>query len=181
MNATQSIWLRPVTPDDSPLLQLWRSEPSVRRFQPLSQLSTSRLSSELASQSHSDLRVGRGQRFDWIVLFGQRPVGWITLAIQSWEQGVGECGYSLATAFQGQGIMTRALTLWIEEIFSQTELFRLEARCLKENRASRVILQHLGFQLEGTLRGYLQLHGEREDSDLFSLLRTDPRPTAPKD
>ncbi|MBZ0112325.1 MAG: GNAT family N-acetyltransferase [Thermoanaerobaculia bacterium] len=170
------IRLRPVATEDAPLLQRWRSEPSVRRYQPLSQLSIAQLVTEIRNRRPSDLYRGQGHRFDWIVELGGNPVGWITLSVPSWEQGLGECGYSLTTAYQGGGIMRRALGLLLREIFSRTTLFRLEARCAEDNEASRHLLEGLGFRREGTLRGYLQIEGRRIDSLLYARLRDDEFP-----
>ena len=55
--------LRPATGDDAPQLRRWRAEASVRRFQPLRDVSTAQLRSDLSSQRVSDLFRGRGDRF----------------------------------------------------------------------------------------------------------------------
>jgi [ribosomal protein S5]-alanine N-acetyltransferase len=168
-----SVVLRPAEPDDAPLLRQWRSEASVRRHQPLAPLTVGQLRAEILSRRHQDLYHGRGDRFDWIILLGEQPVGWITLVVHSWDHGLGECGYALSTPYQGRGIMTRALGLLVEDLFRHTSLYRLEARCATENLASQGVLEKLGFQREGTLRGYFQLNGARVDNVLFGLTRPD--------
>jgi [ribosomal protein S5]-alanine N-acetyltransferase len=171
--AATAVALRPAEPDDAPLLKSWRSEASVRRHQPLAPLTTGQLRAEIVSRRHQDLYQGRGDRFDWIVLLGELPVGWITLVVHSWDHGLGECGYALSTPYQGRGIMTRALGLLMEDLFQHAPLYRVEARCALDNKSSQRVLEKLGFELEGRLRGYFHLNGERVDNLLFSLIRPD--------
>jgi RimJ/RimL family protein N-acetyltransferase len=165
--------VRPARPEDAALLHLWRAEKSVRRYQPLAPLSTSQLRSELASRRADDLWRNRGDRFDWIVLVHRQPAGWITLVVHSWEHGLAECGYSLSTAFQGRGLMHKALTRLIGDLFARTRLHRLEARTALANVASQKVLEKLGFRREGTLRGYFQLDGEWVDNYLFAIVKED--------
>jgi RimJ/RimL family protein N-acetyltransferase len=69
--------------------------------------------------------------------------------------------------------MVRALLQLQEELFSDTGLRRLEARCAVENRASWKVLEKAGFQREGRLRGYFVMHGRRVDNYLYAVLRHD--------
>lgn len=167
------ISLRPAVAGDAAALAAWRAEPSVRQHQPLQDASVADLRADLARQRPADLYRARGDRFQWIVLADGDPVGWITLAITSWEQGVAEVGYALTTAAQGLGIMPVALTQLVAELFGQTPLERIEARCSVENVASQSVLERVGFTREGRLRNYFELAGRRVDNFLYSLLRTD--------
>ena len=168
--------LRPARPEDAPLLHLWRSERTIRRFQPLAPLSTAQLRAELAARRFDDLYRARGDRFDWIVTVHRQPAGWITLVIHSWEHGLGECGYSLSTPFQGKGIMPLALRQLVTELFGRTRLHRLEARTAVDNVASQKVLERLGFRREGHLRGYFQLEGRWVDNYLYAMLAEEWEP-----
>ncbi len=172
------IELRPARVEDAALLHLWRAEKSVRRYQPLAPLSTSQLRTELASRHAEDLWRSRGDRFDWIVLVHRQPAGWITLVIHSWEHGLAECGYSLSTPFQRRGLMQRALSRLISDLFARTRLHRLEARTALANIASQKVLERLGFRREGTLRGYFQLDGKWVDNYLFAIVKEEWAPLA---
>ena len=84
-------------------------------------------------------------------------MGWITLAITSWEQGVAEVGYALTTSAQGQGLMAPALAQLVAELFGRTAVERLEARCSVDNVASARTIEVNGGVLEdirGTSRRY---------------------------
>jgi RimJ/RimL family protein N-acetyltransferase len=165
--------LRAATSADAALLHAWRGEPSVRRHQPLQEASLADLRADLSRQRPADLYRARGDRFQWIVLADRRPVGWITLAITSWEQGLAEVGYALTTPAQGRGLMVPALEQLLAELFGRTAIERLEARCSVENVASAHVLERCGFRREGLLRGYFQLAGRRVDNWIWAILRAD--------
>ena len=169
------ISLRPAVPKDAELLRQWRAEPSVRRFQPLSDLPTSQLRADLASQRMSDLYRGRGDKFQWIVEVEGRAAGWITLVVSNWEHGLAEVGYALSSVFQGLGVMTDALHRLLVDMFTNTSLERIEARCALENTASQRVLEKVGFEREGMLRAHFRLRGRRVDNFLYALLRSDFR------
>lgn len=168
--------IRPALPGDAVALDRWRAERSVRRHQPLQEATVSELRSDLARQRMEDLYRGQGERFQWIVLSDGEPAGWITLAVLSWEHGLAEIGYALATAYQGRGIMREALALLLPELFAAAGIERIEARCSVENVASQRLLKGLGFEQEARLRSYFLLAGRRVDNYLYALLRADYMP-----
>lgn len=168
--------LRPASPRDAELLRQWRSETSVRRYQPLNDLPASQLRADVASQRISELYRGQGDKFQWIIQVDGQPAGWITLVVSNWEHGLAEVGYALSTVYQSRGLMTEALGLLIGDLFANTNLERIEARCAIDNAASRRVLEKNGFQREGHLRGYFKLRGHRIDNFLYALLREDHDP-----
>jgi ribosomal-protein-alanine N-acetyltransferase len=84
----------------------------------------------------------------------------------------GAIGYELARPFWRQGIMTGALRAIIGYGFDEMELIRIQATVMPGNLASVRLLEGLGFQQEGVLRGY-ERWGSKGYLDLlmFSLLR----------
>jgi RimJ/RimL family protein N-acetyltransferase len=165
--------LRPATPRDADLLRQWRAESTVRRFQPLNDLPTSQLRADVANQRMHELYRGLGEKFQWIVLVEGNAAGWITLVVSNWEHGLAEVGYALSTAYQAKGLMTAALTLLLDDLFTNTLLERVEARCAVDNHASQRVLEKNGFCREGQLRGYFKLRGLRVDNFLYAVLRSD--------
>ncbi len=168
-----SITLRPAAPRDADLLRQWRSEPSVRRFQPLNELPTAQLRADVASQRMTDLYRGRGEKFQWIVQVDGHAAGWITLVVSNWEHGLAEVGYALSSLYQSRGIMTDALQILLDDLFQNTLLERIEARCAVENYGSQRVLEKNGFLREGRLKGYFKLRGRRVDNYVYGLLRED--------
>ncbi len=165
--------MRPARPRDAVLLARWRLEPSIRRFQPLPAADEETMREDLARQHDGDLRARRGDKFQWIVEADGEPAGWITLAVISWDHGLAEIGYALSTRFQRLGVMSRALRQVLAELFTHTDLERIEARCATPNVASRRVLERAGFRCEGTLKAYFVLHGERVDNELYAVLKRD--------
>ncbi len=165
--------LRAARRTDAPLLHLWRNEPSVARHQPLGPATVERLAAELDIQDHRHLRQGKGDKFQWIIEVGGQPAGWMTLVATNWEHGLAELGYALSTPFQRRGIAPRAIKQLLDELFTNTRLQRIEARCSVENTASARVLERTGFEREGTLRAYFELRGERVDNYLYAVLRAD--------
>jgi RimJ/RimL family protein N-acetyltransferase len=168
-----AVTLRPAAPRDADLLRQWRAETSVRRYQPLNDLPTSQLRADVANQRISELYRGQGDKFQWIVQIDGQPAGWITLVVSNWEHGLAEVGYALSTAFQVRGLMTEALGLLLADLFHNTPLERVEARCAIDNLGSQRVLEKNGFLREGQLRGYFKLRGRRVDNYLYALLRDD--------
>lgn len=167
------VTLRPVNGRDAELLRRWRREWSVRRFQPLHDLTLSQLRSALEAQQIDDLYRGEGEKYQWVVLADGLPAGWLTLVVNNWEHGLAEVGYALTTAYQRQGLMPRALKLLLEDLFRRTSLYRIEARCVVGNEASQRVLERCGFRHEGRLRAYFTLHGDRVDNHLYAILKDD--------
>ncbi|HEY2739572.1 MAG TPA: GNAT family protein [Thermoanaerobaculia bacterium] len=167
------VTLRPAVPRDADLLRQWRAEPSVRRFQPLNELPTAQLRADVASQRIADLYRGRGEKFQWIVQADNQSAGWVTLVVSNWEHGLAEVGYALSTNYQSRGVMTEALQILLDDLFHNTLLERIEARCAVENLGSQRVLEKNNFVQEGRLRGYFKLRGRRIDNFLYSLLRED--------
>jgi ribosomal-protein-alanine N-acetyltransferase len=167
------VTLRPAIPRDADLLRQWRSEPSVRRYQPLNELPTAQLRADVASQRIADLYRGRGEKFQWIIQVDNQPAGWITLVVSNWEHGLAEVGYALSTPFQNRGVMSDALRVLLDDLFLNTLLERIEARCATDNFGSQKVLEKSGFEREGRLRAYFKLRGRRVDNFLYSLLRED--------
>jgi RimJ/RimL family protein N-acetyltransferase len=165
--------IRPARVSDAPLFRSWRAESSVKRFQPLRDVALSQIRNDVAAQNIDDLYRSRGERFQWVVEAGSSPAGWITLVVGNWEHGLCETGFALTTDYQGRGVMTQALTLLLPELFFNTQIQRVEARCAVENIASARVLEKVGFRREGVLRGYFLLHDRRVDHYLYSVLRND--------
>jgi RimJ/RimL family protein N-acetyltransferase len=102
-----------------------------------------------------------------------QPGGWITLVVSNWEHGLAEVGYALSTVYQGRGVMTEALQILLDDLFHNTLLERIEARCAVENYGSQRVLEKNGFVQEGRLKGYFKLRGRRVDNFLYGILRED--------
>ncbi|WP_428772389.1 ribosomal protein S5-alanine N-acetyltransferase [Vibrio sp.] len=82
-------------------------------------------------------------------------------------------GYSLGEQAQGRGIMTQALRLAVDYMFTIQNMHRIMASYMPRNQRSEAVLQRLGFQREGLARDYLLINDKWEDHVLTSLVNPD--------
>lgn len=103
-----------------------------------------------------------------------RLIGAITLDnIRRGPSQSAQVGYWVGPDFARQGYMSEALAAVTGYGFVSLDLSRIEAACLRENTASRGLLEYAGFGYEGVARAYLQIDGRWRDHVLYSMLRRD--------
>ena len=90
--------------------------------------------------------------------------------IRAFEARRTEIGYWLAEPQQGRGIMTRACRRFIDYLFDDVKLNRVEIRCATENDRSRAIPKRLGFKEEGVLRQVQMIHDRLVDHAVYGML-----------
>lgn len=78
-------------------------------------------------------------------------------------------GYSVAEGLQGQGIMSRALKMAVDYMFSVQNMHRIAAGYLLHNERSAAVLAKLGFRKEGYAKDYLLIDGKWQDHVLTAL------------
>ena len=169
------VTLRRAAPDDAPTLLAIRALPITRRHQPTIQHDLPTMERILATSAAHTLAATTSGKLTWIIEHNRIPAGWIALDVTSREHAIGAVGYTLAPAFHGQRIASRALRLLIPIAIDPDGLAleRLEANVAVANPASQHVLESAGFQREGVARGLLVIHGERIDHYHYGLLRTD--------
>lgn len=79
-------------------------------------------------------------------------------------------GYSLGKEAQGRGVMTRALRMAVNYMFSIQNLHRIMAGYMPRNKRSEAVLHRVGFIKEGFAKDYLLINGRWEDHNLTSLI-----------
>src|SRR5438132_934554 len=79
---------------------------------------------------------------------------------------VGQLGYWLGEEFWDRGIMTEAVSEFVNHCFNKFPLHRIYAEAYANNPASARVLEKAGFLLEGRLRK----HGVKDGKVLDSLL-----------
>lgn len=79
-------------------------------------------------------------------------------------------GYSLAKQAEGKGIMTRALRMACDYMFSIQKMHRIMAAYIPRNKRSEAVLERVGFVHEGHAKDYILIDGRWEDHNLMSLV-----------
>jgi len=105
-----------------------------------------------------------------------------TCGLFKWSPSRRSCtvGYELAQQAQGNGFMCEALSAILDWGFEYMSLNRIEAQVHPENKPSISLITLLGFAREGLLRQAGFWLGEHRDLIVFSLLRSEYQPMAPK-
>jgi RimJ/RimL family protein N-acetyltransferase len=81
-------------------------------------------------------------------------------------------GYWLGEPYWGQGITTKALRLFSDELFQTTDVQRLQAWVYADNIASIRVLEKAGFTKDAVLRNALYKNGKLFDEGIYSRLRS---------
>jgi len=84
-----------------------------------------------------------------------------------------DLGYDLNSAYWNRGIMTEALEVLIDFIWSDIKVNRIEAAVSTNNKSSIRVLEKVGFQCEGILRERSFFKGKYHDMMMLSLLKKD--------
>lgn len=151
----------------------WRTQPSTLRYNPILQLPEEELR-ENFKKIQSDLSdLKAAPSFMFFACLDSQPVGTLSLKNISPMMGLGELGYGIDEPFHGRGIGTRALRMFVEKIFSETDLRRLFAYIAVDNIPSRRIAEKAGFVLEGVCREHYIINGKPTDEALYGLLKSE--------
>jgi RimJ/RimL family protein N-acetyltransferase len=74
---------------------------------------------------------------------------------------------------RGTGIGRRALGLFLEHLFVEEHAHRVQLTTDVDNAAMRRVAEHLGFELEGTLRGFMPTKNGPRDYVMYGITRGD--------
>jgi RimJ/RimL family protein N-acetyltransferase len=172
----------PPLADDRVMLRPWSvadivdavrslNDPAIQRFLPAIPIPyTERDAREFITGAAAAL--DRGQ----LRLVGAEPatgrlMGAIGLRLL--EPGIAQTGYWISPADRRRGIATRMLRLLSRWALAELPLDRVQLVTDPENEPSMNVADRAGFVREGVLRQWYDLHGERRDGVMFSLLATD--------
>jgi RimJ/RimL family protein N-acetyltransferase len=96
-----------------------------------------------------------------------------TSPAQTLPVGVYEIGVILyKSRDRGSGYGTEAVKLMTTWLFASAKAERVQASTDVNNAAMRAVLEHLGFQFEGVMRGYgAASSGTRIDGAMYAVLK----------
>ena len=83
----------------------------------------------------------------------------------------GRLGYYAFTPWAGAGLMRAGLQAVIGAAFGELKLHRLEANIQSNNVRSIALVESLGFEREGTSRGYLKIGNRWRDHERWALVK----------
>ncbi len=119
---------------------------------------------------------GKTQLGYWVVTETRELAGVIT--VSEIVRGVfcsGYLGYYAFVPHNDRGYMSRGLAGVLADIFKVHRLHRVEANIQPGNKDSRLLVQRLGFRLEGFSPRYLNIAGRWRDHERWALTIEDWR------
>lgn len=111
----------------------------------------------------------------FLISSDEEPVGRVRLVDIDETGGNAELTCYVAPDSQGQGFATEACQLAIEYGFDYLPITKITARIFESNRASRHLVEKLGFTREGTLRNHVFHDGQELDLECYGLLEQEWR------
>lgn len=166
---TERLVLRPIERDDWRVLYPIMSDPVVMAHWDNSEIEDPEAVEQMIAAQVEDMTAGRACY--WAVERAPERsfVGACDLSEIDWPHRRGEVGFVLARPAWGQGYGLEAMRAVVDHA-AALGLKRLWARAHAGNARSERLLERLGFEMEGYLRGHIQRAGERRDCKIFGLL-----------
>lgn len=97
------------------------------------------------------------------------------IGMHHWDQRLkkAQMGYWISKAHEGQGIMTRCCTRFLDFLFDKLQLNKVELHFVPQNLRSAAIAKRLGFTVEGVIRQSHERNGSLEDIVVTGLLQSE--------
>ena len=89
------------------------------------------------------------------------------------DDDVLEIGYTLHPDYWGQGYVPEAVRALIDLAFKELGLHKIELTCFGDNVQSQRVAEKLGFTHEARIRDRKDAQGNRCDSLIYGLLRSE--------
>ena len=115
----------------------------------------------------------KGAYADWGVFLKSegRLIGTTGFADFDFENNVGEVGYVLNPAYQGNGYMTEAVSAILSVAFERIGLEKVNLRIMEENKPSMRLARRLGFDFIKVGEEPLNVKGEDRIIHYYSLTK----------
>lgn len=115
-----------------------------------------------------------GKAYHRAIVSDKKVIGGISAACKRGAMRFcADLGYWLAPDFWNKGLMTTAVGLFCEEMFSSSDVNRIQAEVFVPNVASCRVLEKCGFQKEGVLRQSVFKNGQFYDAAVYGLLASE--------
>jgi ribosomal-protein-alanine N-acetyltransferase len=117
----------------------------------------------------------RKQSIFWAIADSKTDEFMGTIGFNNWNfhNQRAEVSYDLMREHWRKGIMTKVLRNIMIFGFKNMNLYRVEARTMLDNQASKGLLEKVGFKQEGVQRAYRIIRGHPADITLYGLIKKD--------
>lgn len=100
-------------------------------------------------------------------------IGAVNIRIEDEQHQIAGIGYALDSEFRGYGYMVEAVERILEFGFDELNMHRIWATCDVKNEKSWRVMEKARLRREGIMRGDKIILGERRDSYLYAIVKTD--------
>ena len=166
---TDRLRLEPLATDDSTLLFPMMADSQVMAFWDIAEIDDPDVVARMVENQIDEMAKGRAVFWAIRTLADGAFIGTCDLSAIDRRHKRAEVAFMLDRESWGNGYAQEAMTA-VTAYAAGDGLRRLLARTQLGNRRSDNLLQKLGFQEEGLLKGYVERDGERRDCRLFGLL-----------
>jgi ribosomal-protein-alanine N-acetyltransferase len=116
----------------------------------------------------------RGVTLPWAISYAGTFAGQMTVGNIIWGSArTASVGYWVDRKYAGLGVTPTALAMALDHCFSVVGLHRIEATIRPDNRASRRVVEKLGFHEEGIRRRSLHVDGAWRDHICYAITAED--------
>jgi ribosomal-protein-alanine N-acetyltransferase len=166
---TERLRLEPLVTADAERLFPIMGDPEVMAYWDVAEIDDPDLVAQIIAQQVVDMHEGRALYWAMRTLGDGAFLGSCDLSeIDRWNRRA-EVGFMLGREAWGHGYALEAMRMVV--VFAGGHGIRkLTARTHLGNRRSEALLEKLGFEEEGLLRGHILKDGERRDCRLYGLL-----------
>lgn len=170
------IRLIPTSPEYAKYWVKWRAEATTLKYNPVVQRTIEDLRERMALLSSDLSDLNAAKEFQFFIQWDDDLVGTVSLNGVNHTMTYGEIGYLVGEDFQGKGIGTEAVRLFVDKVFAETKLRRLVAHVAEENTSSCRLLERVGFKKEGLLREHYLINNYPHNEVVYGLLRSEWTP-----
>jgi len=166
---TGRLRLEPIVAEDAALIFPMMADREVMAFWDVPEIDDPDVVANIVAGQAEEMDQGRAAYWAIRTLPGGEFIGTCDLSEIDRRHRRAEVGFMLGRGSWGQGYAFEAMAA-VTAYAAANGLRRLLARTHLGNRRSDNLLERLGFQEEGILRGHVERDGERRDCRLFGLL-----------
>jgi ribosomal-protein-alanine N-acetyltransferase len=166
---TERMRLTPLVADDTQYIFPLMADAEVMAFWDIGEIDDPDIIANIVAGQVEEMAQGRAVYWTMRTLGGSQFIGTCDLSEIDRRHRRAEVGFMLGREAWGQGYAQEAMQAVLSYAATQG-LRRLLARTHLGNRRSEALLEKLGFEEEGMLRGHVLRDGERRDCRLFGLL-----------
>ena len=163
---------RDFEPDDVSDVYEYTSDPVVCQFSTWGPNTLEQTTDWVTAAARAPLEADR-DAYSLAAVVNGKTIGSVGIWITDPHDCNGELGYTFHRDYWGHGYASEAAAMLLNFGFTSLGLERITATCHPENQASIRVLEKNGFAVEGRLRSHRLVRGQRRDSMLYSILRSE--------